>query len=67
MAKRALFLLTKNSHFCIDFKVFYSSIRARKFFSVFTFSTYGYYHSKALDLEKLLNAFLTPLGPLENV
>ena len=65
MPKRALFLLTKNSYFCIDFKVFYSSIRARNFFSVFTFSTHGCYHSKALDLKKLLNAFLTPLGPLE--
>ena len=33
---------------------------------MFTFSTHGYYHSKALDLEKFLNAFLTPLGPLES-
>ena len=36
------------------------------FFSVLTFSTHGYYHLKTLDLEKLLNAFLTPMGPLES-
>ena len=59
-------LLTKTSYFYIDSKAFQSNIRARKFFSVFTFSTHGCYHPIALGLKKLLNAFVTPMGPLES-
>ena len=59
-------LLTKTSYFYIDSKAFQSNIGARKSFSVFTFSTHGCYYPKTLDLEKFLNAFLTPMGPLES-
>ena len=56
-------MLTKTSYLYIDFKVFSSNIRARNFFSLITFNTHVWYHSKALGLEKLLNAFHSPMGP----
>ena len=44
------------SKFLTQFLTSEVNFGARKFFSLFTFKTYGY----------LLIAFLTPLGPLEN-
>ena len=59
-------LICRFSKFLTQFLNSKVNFEARKFFSVFTLSTHGYYHPIALGLEKLLNVFLTPMGPLES-